>query len=160
VVGTSYPRAVPLRRDAKLELLRGVPLFANCSKSDLRRIALLADEVDFDAGKTLIREGTRGREFFVVVEGALRVTRDGKKLGDLGAGAFVGEMALVADVPRTATVTASSPVRLLVLTKRGFLDLLTQSPSIATRVLQSLGERLHSDASDTGWDILLRDANA
>jgi CRP-like cAMP-binding protein len=66
-------------------------------------------------------------------------------------------MALVADVPRTATVTASTPVRLLVLTKRGFLDLLTQSPSIATRVLQSLGERLHSDASDTGWDILLRD---
>ena len=137
-----------LRRDAKLELLKGVPLFANCSKSDLRRIAVLADEVDFTEGRTLIREGTRGQEFFVVVEGALRVTRDGKKLSELGAGAFVGEMALVADVPRTATVTASTPVRLLVLTKRGFLDLLTQSPSIATRVLQSLGERLHSDASD------------
>lgn len=148
-----------LRRDAKLELLKGVPLFANCSKSDLRRIAMLADEVDFGEGRTLIREGTRGREFFVVVEGALRVTRDGKKLGDLGPGAFVGEMALVADVPRTATVTASTPVRLLVLTKRGFLDLLTQSPAIATRVLQSLGERLHSDFIDPGWDTSLEAAN-
>lgn len=154
-----YPRVVQLRRDAKLELLKGVPLFANCSKSDLRRIAMLADEVDFGEGRTLIREGTRGREFFVVVEGALRVTRDGKKLGDLGPGAFVGEMALVADVPRTATVTASTPVRLLVLTKRGFLDLLTQSPAIATRVLQSLGERLHSDFIDPGWDTSLEAAN-
>ena len=133
-----------------MELLKGVPLFANCSKSDLGRIAVLADEVDVDVGRTLIREGTRGREFFVVVEGALRVTRDGKKLGDLGAGAFVGEMALVADLPRTATVTASTPVRLLVLTKGGFLDLLTQSPSIATKVLQSLGERLHSDPTLVG----------
>ena len=138
-----------LRKDAKLELLKSVPLFASCSKSDLRRIAALADGIDFDDGRTLIREGTRGSEFFVVVEGALRVTRDGKKLSDLGAGDFVGEMALVADVPRTATVTASTPVRLLVLTKRGFLELLNQSPSIATRVLQSLGERLHSDAYDT-----------
>ncbi len=125
-----------------------MPLFASCSKSDLRRIAALADEVDFDEGRTLIREGTRGREFFVVVDGDLRVTRDGKNVGDLGAGDFVGEMALVADVPRTATVTASTPVRLLVLTNNGFLELLDQWPSIATRVLQSLGERLHSDASD------------
>jgi CRP/FNR family transcriptional regulator, cyclic AMP receptor protein len=81
------------------------------------------------------------------VEGDLHVTREGKALGDLGAGDVVGEMSLVADVPRTATVTATTPVRLLVLTKRGFLELLTQSPSIATKVLQSLGERLHADAS-------------
>ena len=131
-----------------MERLKGVPLFASCSKSDLRQIAALADEVDYGEGRTLIREGTRGRELFVVVEGALRVTRDGKTLGDLGEGDFVGEMALVADVPRTATVTAATPVRLLVLTGRGFLELLDQSPSIATRVLQSLGERLHSDAFD------------
>jgi CRP/FNR family cyclic AMP-dependent transcriptional regulator len=128
-------------------MLRGVPLFARCSKADLQRIAALADEVDFGEGKTLMREGTQGREVFVVVEGDLHVTREGKALGDLGAGDVVGEMSLVADVPRTATVTATTPVRLLVLTKRGFLELLTQSPSIATKVLQSLGERLHADAS-------------
>lgn len=135
-----------LRRDAKLELLKGVPLFAKCSKADLRRIAALADEVDFDEGRTLIREGARGQEFFVVVEGSLRVTRNGRKVRELGAGDFVGEIALVADVPRTATVTASTPVHLLVLTDRGFRDLLHQAPSIATSVLQSVGERLHSDA--------------
>ena len=129
-------------------MLRGVPLFARCSKAELQRIAALADEVDFGEGKTLMREGTQGREVFVVVEGDLHVTREGKALGDLGAGDVVGEMSLVADVPRTATVTATTPVRLLVLTKRGFLELLTQSPSIATKVLQSLGERLHADASD------------
>jgi CRP-like cAMP-binding protein len=74
------------------------------------------------------------------------VTREGRKVSELGAGDFVGEMALVADMPRTATVTATTPVHLLVLTDRGFRDLLVQSPSIATKILQSLGERLHSDA--------------
>jgi CRP-like cAMP-binding protein len=138
---------VQLRRDAKLELLKGVPLFARCSKADLRQIATLADEVDRDEGRVLIREGERGLEFFVVVEGSLRVTREGRKVRDLSAGDFAGEIALVADVPHTATVTASTPVRLLVLTDRGFRDLLAESPSIATKVLQSLGERLHSDAS-------------
>lgn len=135
-----------LRRDAKVELLKGVPLFASCSKGDLRQIAMLADEVDRDEGRTLIREGERAREFFVVVEGSLRVTRKGEEVGDLGAGDVVGEIALVTDMPRTATVTTSSPVRLLVLTDRGFRDLLEQSPAIATKILKSLGERLHSDA--------------
>ena len=135
-----------LRRDAKLELLKEVPLFARCSKADLRQIATLADEVELDEGTTLIREGAYGQEFFVVVDGSLRVTRKGTKVSDLGAGDFVGEIALVADVPRTATVTASTPVHLLVLTDRGFRNLLAQSPSIATSILQSLGERLHSDA--------------
>ncbi len=107
---------------------------------------MLADEVDRDEGRTLIREGERAREFFVVVEGSLRVTRKGDKVGDLGAGDVVGEIALVTDMPRTATVTTSSPVRLLVLTDRGFRDLLEQSPAIATKILKSLGERLHSDA--------------
>ena len=108
---------------------------------------MLADEVQFDENRTLIREGTRGREFFDVVEGVLRVTRNGRQVSVLSAGDFVGELALVTDVPRTATVTASTPVHLLVLTHRGFLGLLDQSPSIAVKVLQSLGERLHSDAS-------------
>ena len=138
-----------LRRDAKLELLKGVPLFAKCSKAELRRIAMLADEVEFGENRTVIREGSRGREFFVVVEGVLRVTRNGRKVSDLGAGDFVGELALVADVPRTATVTASTPVHLLVLTPRGFRELLNNSPAIAAKVLESLGERLHSDASST-----------
>jgi CRP/FNR family transcriptional regulator, cyclic AMP receptor protein len=135
-----------LQRDAKIELLKGVPLFAGCSKSELQRIAALADELDLAEGATLIREGERGREFIVVAEGSVRVTRGGRTLNELGSGDFIGEIALVADVPRTATVTATSPVRLLVVTDRAFRSVLEQMPSIATKVLQSLGERMNADA--------------
>ena len=135
-----------LHRDAKIQLLKGVPLFAGCSKSELQRIAALADELDLAEGATLIREGETGREFIVVADGSVRVTRGGKTLRELGSGDFIGEIALVADVPRTATVTATSPVRLLVVTDRAFRSVLEQMPSIATKVLQSLGERLHADA--------------
>jgi CRP-like cAMP-binding protein len=135
-----------LHKDTKIELLKAVPLFAGCSKAELQRIASLADELELGDGATLIREGERGREFIVVVEGTVVVTRKGKKVRDLGAGDFIGEIALVSDVPRTATVTASSPVRLLVVTDRAFRGLVEQMPSIATKVLQSLGERLHADA--------------
>lgn len=135
-----------LQKNKKVELLKAVPLFANCSKAELQRIASLADELDLAEGATLIREGERGREFLVVVGGNVRVTRRGRKLADLGAGDFIGEIALVSDVPRTATVTATSPVRLLVVTDREFRHLIEQVPSIATKVLQSLGERLHADA--------------
>ncbi len=135
-----------LHRDAKIDLLAGVPLFGGCSKAELQRIASLADELDLGEGATLIREGERGREFIVVAEGTVKVTRGSKHVRDLGPGDFIGEIALVADVPRTATVTSTSPVRLLVVTDRAFRGLLEQMPSMATKVLQSLGERLHSDA--------------
>ena len=135
-----------LRKNTKVELLQAVPLFASCSKTELERIASLADELDLADGATLIREGERGREFLVIVNGTVRVTKGGKKIRDLGSGDFIGEVALVSDVPRTATVTATSPVRLLVVTDRAFRGLIEEMPSIATKVLQSLGERLHTDA--------------
>src|SRR5580765_826472 len=135
-----------LRKNTKVELLQAVPLFASCSKTELERIASLADELDLADGATLIREGERGREFLVIVDGTVRVTKGGKTVRDLGSGDFIGEIALVSDVPRTATVTATSPVRLLVVTDRAFRGLIEEMPSIATKVLQSLGERLHADA--------------
>jgi CRP-like cAMP-binding protein len=135
-----------LRKNTKVELLQAVPLFASCSKTELERIASLAEELDLADGATLIREGERGREFLVIVDGTVRVTKGGKKIRDLGSGDFIGEVALVSDVPRTATVTATSPVRLLVVTDRAFRGLIEEMPSIATKVLQSLGERLHADA--------------
>ena len=135
-----------LHKDTKVDLMKAVPLFTGCSKTELQKLAALADELDLGEGATLIREGERGREFIVIVDGTVRVTRGGKQLRDLGAGDFIGEIALVSDVPRTATVTATSPVRLLVVTDRAFRGLIEQMPSIATKVLQSLGQRLHADA--------------
>ena len=131
-----------LRRDAKIELIRQVPLFARCSKRELADVASVADEIDFPASRTLIREGDRGREFFVLVEGTAEVRRRGRKVNSLRAGDFFGEIALVSSVPRTATVTTTSPVRALVLTDRAFRALLDRSPPVQLKVLEALADRL------------------
>ncbi len=130
------------RKDAKVELISRVPLLAGCSKSELGRIASLADLVDFAEGDKLMQEGTSGSEFFILVEGTARVTRRGRKLADLGAGGWVGEIALISTVPRTATVVATSPLQTLVLTRRGFSDLVHHVPAIGIKVLAAVGQRL------------------
>ena len=96
-----------LRADTKVELIRGLPLFELCSKRDLRRIAALAEERALEQGTELIREGEPGTEFFVVVEGEIEVRRGRRRVARLGAGSFVGEIALLSRSPRTATVVAS-----------------------------------------------------
>ncbi len=130
-----------LRKDAKIELMRQVPLFAGCSKRELAEIAQLADELDLPSGRELIRQGERGREFFVLADGTVEVSRDGESSA-LGPGDFFGEIALVSDVPRTATVTSTSPVRLLVITDRAFRNVLERSPGIQLKVLDALARRL------------------
>jgi CRP-like cAMP-binding protein len=137
---------VALGKNTKIELLKGVPLFAGCSKKELRELAARTDEIDLKDGYVLMREGRPGREFVVLVEGSAAVTKDGKKLADLGAGDWVGEIALLTNVPRTATVTATSPIRVLVITDRSFRRLVETMPSIALKVLASVGDRLASDA--------------
>ena len=131
-----------LRRNEKVELIKRVPLFAHCSKRELREVAQLADEIDLREGKEMTRQGSRGREFFVLLEGTANVTKNGRRINTLGPGDFFGEIALVSDTPRTATVTATSPVRALVVTDRSFRRLLEDSPSIQSKVLTALAERL------------------
>ncbi len=135
-----------LHRNAKIELLKRAPLFARCSKKELAGIALLADEVDLREGKVLTREGERGREFFVLIDGTADVHRRGKKVNTLKDGDFFGEIALVSGRPRTATVTTTSPVRVLVVTDRAFGGLMRTSPSIQLKVLKALAERVPADA--------------
>lgn len=134
-----------LRRDAKVELLKKVPLFGRCSAKDLRRIAAIADEVQLAEGTKLTRQGERGREFFVILEGTVEVRQNGRKLATEGAGEFIGEIALVTDLPRTATVTATSPVDALVITARDFRSLLRDSPDIQGKVATVVAERLAAD---------------
>jgi CRP-like cAMP-binding protein len=136
-----------LRRDTKLELLKGVPLFAGCSKKELGEIALVADEIDVGEGKVLTREGDTGREFFMLVEGAVDVRRNGRRIRTMGPGEFFGEIALVSDRPRTATVTTTAPATLLVVTDRAFRQLMRKIPSIQLKVLTALADRLAADST-------------
>lgn len=137
-----------LRKDAKLELLRRVPLFADCSKRELGEIAQLADELALPEGRTLIEEGKLGHEFFVLVDGTVDVRRKGRKLATLDGGSYFGEMALVSSRPRNATVTATSPVRVLVVHEQGFRALLRRHPSIQLKVLRTLADRAAENARE------------
>jgi CRP/FNR family transcriptional regulator, cyclic AMP receptor protein len=133
---------VKLRRNAKIELLRRVPLFEGCSVKELGQISSLADELAQPAGTTLITEGTKGREFFVLVDGTVDVRRKGRKLGSLHTGDFFGEIALLTETPRSATVVAATQVRLLIVTGQSFRRLLNETPSIQGKVLAALAKRV------------------
>jgi CRP-like cAMP-binding protein len=137
---------VALRRDAKIELLKRAPLFSGCSKSELRALARIADELDLREGTVITREGRPGREFFVLISGTADVTKKGKKVAKLGAGEWFGEIALLTDSPRTATVTATSAVDVLVVTERRFREVVETMPSIALKILATVSARLAHDA--------------
>jgi CRP-like cAMP-binding protein len=131
-----------LHKDAKMELLKRVPLFSKLDKKGLQDVAHIADELDLPAGKEMATEGDRGREFFVLVKGQAEVTRNGTRINTVSEGDFFGEIALVTKMPRTATVTAISNVDVLVITERAFDDLLKKSPEIGRRVAEALAERV------------------
>jgi CRP/FNR family cyclic AMP-dependent transcriptional regulator len=133
---------VQLRTDAKVDLLRRIPLFSQCSRRDLGAISSIADEIDLKKGKELTREGRLGREFFVLIDGSADVRKKNRKVATLKGGDFFGEIALVHHAPRTATVTATSPVRALVIMERDFKRLLAEQPEIQRKVLVALAERL------------------
>src|SRR5262245_38247286 len=133
-----------LRKDAKIELLKNVPLFSHCTKKQLAEIASIADLIDVPKGTRLIREGAVGREFMVIVEGSVEVRRKGRKINELGPGDFIGEMALISGAPRNATVTASQESLLLAVTDRQFWGLLEQAPDMQTSVIKAMGARLQA----------------
>jgi CRP/FNR family cyclic AMP-dependent transcriptional regulator len=135
-----------LRRNAKVELIKRVPLFAECSRKELNEVAGIADEIDLREGKELTKQGRPGREFFVLVDGSADVNKGNRRVNRLGPGDFFGEISLVRQVPRTATVTATSPVRALVITDRSFRSLLEHQPGIQAKVLSALAARLGPDA--------------
>jgi CRP-like cAMP-binding protein len=134
-----------LHKDAKIELLKTVPLFAGCSKSELAKIASLADELPLPAERELTHEGSRGKEFVILVEGEADVIRDGGLIAGIGPGDFVGEIALITGLPRTATVRTRGPARVLVMSAQAFRKLMRDVPSIQTRVLMAVAVRLPRD---------------
>lgn len=131
-----------LRKNAKVEMLKRVPLFSRCSSKELGEIAKITDEIDLPEGRVLTKEGASGREFFVLIEGNADVRRKRRKVGTLGPGDFLGEIALVTKIPRTATVKTTSPVRALVVSEQNFRRLLERAPQVQIKVLEALAERV------------------
>jgi CRP-like cAMP-binding protein len=131
-----------LHKDAKMELLKQVPLFAKLDKKGLQDVAHIADELDLPAGKEMATEGDRGREFFVLLKGEAEVTKNGARINTMREGDFFGEIALVSKMPRTATVTATTDVDVLVITERAFDSLMKKSPEIGRGVAEALAERV------------------
>ncbi len=129
-------------KDSKVEALKRVSLFDGLSHKQLVELARVAEDVDFGAGKVLCRQGQAGQEFFVIMEGEAGVTKDGKDIGTCRAGDFFGEIALIEHVPRTATVTAKTPIRFFVITSQSFLKLLDEQHGIERKVLRALARRL------------------
>lgn len=131
-------------KDAKIARLREVPLFAECSKQELAEIAAVADELHLPAGRTFIVEGATGREFVVVLDGTVEVTRNGERVEQQG-GPFFGEAALLSGAPRNASVTTTSPVQALIITDRAFDRLLRDQPAIQRKVADAVAARVATD---------------
>ncbi len=126
---------------AKVELLKHVPLFEGCSDAELSDIADVAAPHSFPAGKELIAEGDHEhREFFVIVKGNVDIIRGGQKVNELSDGDFFGEIQLLADTPRLASVVTTSDVTALVVTEDSFRHVITTVPTIAVKMVYPLAE--------------------
>jgi CRP-like cAMP-binding protein len=136
------------KQDDKIEALRKAPLFEGLSKKELGQLARVSEDMEIPAGTTLTKEGELGHEFFVIVDGQTEVKRKGKNLGTRGAGDFIGEIALLEEVPRTATVKAKTDLRVFVLTSKDFHHLLEESPNVERKVLRTLAKRVAELSED------------
>jgi len=130
------------RRDAFIDHLQQVPLFAACSRKDLQLVARRAEDVRVTGGKALISEGETGHEFFVILEGEAKVMRHGRKIAGLGPGDAFGELALLEKAPRNSTIIAETDMELVVLGQREFAGLIDEVPGFARKLLAGMAKRL------------------
>jgi CRP-like cAMP-binding protein len=122
--------------------LTGVALFSSLSKPELKRLAQWTDEIDVAEGQELATEGSFAHEFFVIESGTAEVTQNGDRIAELGPGDFFGEIGLLETVRRTATVAATSPMRLIVMFQREFRQMEQEMPGVADRVRAAIRARL------------------
>lgn len=120
------------------ERISEVPLFSGLSVREVRSLAQRSRELTFPAEKTIVVEGARGVEFFVLLSGKANVTRRGRTVGTLGPGDSFGELALIAGTARQATVTTTEPCELMVLMRPDFLALLDEFPNMTRKMLTAL----------------------
>ncbi len=135
-----------MAKDERVERLRKVPLFTGCTDKQLQFIATRVEDVDLPAGKVLTEEGKSGGEFFIILSGNAEVRRGGKVIDEMTAGDHFGEIALLDNGPRTATVVAKTAMRCLVLSPSQFQDVLHQDAEMAVILLHSVTRRLRNAA--------------
>ena len=121
--------------------LESIPLFASLSHHERRQVAQWADEVDIGEGERLVNQGAFAHEFFVILEGQAEVTREGDHLADLGPGDFFGEIALELEDRRTATVTATTPMKVVVMFGRDFHQMESSMPQVTEQIRKAMEER-------------------
>ena len=142
--------------DERIQLLRGIWLFSTCDDDELARIAAVAKPREADVGTDLTTQGDEGAEFFVIVTGDASAAVDGSEVGTIGPGGFFGEMALIDGGERVATVTATSPMQLLVLDRHDFNEMLELAmPQIAPKLLAVVGARMRAIEEQAGVDSTL-----
>jgi CRP/FNR family cyclic AMP-dependent transcriptional regulator len=139
---------VPFRQDAKVDALKRSPLFEGLSRRELAHVARLTDDLEVPAGTVLCEEGSRGQEFFIILDGEATVTRGGQRLGTVSSGDFFGEIALLERVKRTATVTAATSLKFFVVSEHVFKSVLDTDPAVERKVLRTVVRRLASDSGD------------
>jgi len=135
-------------QDTKVQALKGAPLFDSLSRKDLTQLARVSEDLEVEPGKVLCKEGEIGHEFFVIIDGKVNVNRKGRRVATRGSGEFLGEIALLEEMPRTATVVAETPVRVVVLTRKDFRHLLDENPGVERKVLRTLARRLAEMSDD------------
>jgi CRP-like cAMP-binding protein len=124
------------------EFLARVPIFSGCTPEEVAAIAAVAQESFYDAGQIVVTQGTPGQAFYLVMEGRVEYLRDGSVLGSFGPGEFFGEMSLLDEAPRSATVRAVEPTGCLMLSSWDFKALLMKKPEIAIKLLEVLSRRI------------------
>jgi CRP/FNR family cyclic AMP-dependent transcriptional regulator len=142
-------RIARTRRET-VTVLAGVPLFAGLHKRDLQRLAKEADELTFDEGERIVEEGNLGEALFVVLAGHGRVLRRGKKVGEVLPGDFFGELSALDGGPRTATITAQTPMRVLRVFRRTLVALIEDDPKLSLRLLDGIVRRIRQVERSAG----------
>lgn len=127
------------------QTLSEIPIFSECTRKELKAISKLVTPVNITAGKVLVKEGEPGREFMIIAEGAATVRRNGRKVATLGPGDFFGELAVLAGVPRTATVIADTDMVVEAMNRQEFSSLLDESPAMAKKILMGAVKRLYAN---------------
>jgi CRP/FNR family cyclic AMP-dependent transcriptional regulator len=136
-----------ISQDDRIDRLEEVSLLDGCSRRQLRAIARISDVVEVPSGSVLARAGDAGEEFFVILDGHARVEVSPRKRSRLGPGQYFGEMSLLDGGPRSASVVAETPLRLLVIKRRNFSTLLREAPELAQNLMTTLSRRVrHAEA--------------